>query len=439
METWKYSPEPGASLRAALKGGKTAVLVAPPSYYSDLWTLSLLTREYPIEGLQIVLIPNISEASRVAEHLEHLEAGPTHVVSGIDYSGRVLGRGFVKFLVTTPEDAVALLKNSSLPVADVVRVISLNSCSPRSMPAVEEILTQISGPRLFKFSSLDGLDDFLKRHAHRAPVMENDESPSNDEAMSPKCRFAVETAVALPDAVQRVLDNVNPGSTLIWSPSAIAMGGLARYQGDPGVNVTVDLAVEGQFELGILLDLPDPTALQMFAGLAEEIVCLIGPDQVVPLRSLIPRASPMRLPSEADRARERTLATRQMVRGLIEEGSHLDEELMAIAPLLDEHDPALVAAALARAVKAPPMSEAPDMAFARIFLSIGKTDGVRPGDIVGALLNGVGIPKKDLGKVEIAERHSIVEVSASVADQSIRGLNGSIIKKRRVNARFDRK
>lgn len=72
-------------------------------------------------------------------------------------------------------------------------------------------------------------------------------------------------------------------------------------------------------------------------------------------------------------------------------------------------------------------------------LSIGRREGLRPGDVVGALINAAGLTKEDVGRVDLRESFTVVEVRAEAADAARRGLDGLSLKGRSVSARFDRK
>jgi ATP-dependent RNA helicase DeaD len=74
----------------------------------------------------------------------------------------------------------------------------------------------------------------------------------------------------------------------------------------------------------------------------------------------------------------------------------------------------------------------------RIFVGAGRLDGLRPGDLVGAIANEAGLPGDAIGAIEIADRFALVEVPSDRADGIIRALRGTTIRGRKVNVRFDR-
>ncbi|WP_028938215.1 DEAD/DEAH box helicase [Pseudonocardia spinosispora] len=81
----------------------------------------------------------------------------------------------------------------------------------------------------------------------------------------------------------------------------------------------------------------------------------------------------------------------------------------------------------------------PKAGTARLFVAAGRSAGIRPQDIVGALANESQLSGRDIGTIQIHERHALVEVPESAADEVLRELRGStMLKGRRANVRRDR-
>ncbi|HKT10124.1 MAG TPA: DbpA RNA binding domain-containing protein, partial [Gemmatimonadaceae bacterium] len=74
----------------------------------------------------------------------------------------------------------------------------------------------------------------------------------------------------------------------------------------------------------------------------------------------------------------------------------------------------------------------------RVFVNVGERDGVSPRDLVGAIANEAGIAGSRIGRVEIRENHSLVELDAADAERAVEALAGANIRGRRVSARVDR-
>lgn len=203
-------------------------------------------------------------------------------------------------------------------------------------------------------------------------------------------------------------------------------------------------------------------------GDADAIV-LLEPHELPHLREIAARARltlrAVTLPLQTPALREVAAFRQELRRALAEED--LGAQMLLLEPLFDEFSPAEVAAAAAallrrrpvappaepaaaRAAAAAPRAAAParpvppteagppPATWARLFVGIGSRDGVRPGDLVGAIAGEADIPGSSVGRIEIRDTFSIVEVQADLADQVIGALNGTTMKGRSVRVDYDR-
>ncbi|MCW2976636.1 MAG: ATP-independent helicase [Actinomycetia bacterium] len=74
----------------------------------------------------------------------------------------------------------------------------------------------------------------------------------------------------------------------------------------------------------------------------------------------------------------------------------------------------------------------------RVFIGAGRTSGIRPQDVVGAIAGESRLSGRDIGAIEIADRFTLVEVPDSAADEVIAALRGSTIKGRKPTVRRER-
>ena len=160
------------------------------------------------------------------------------------------------------------------------------------------------------------------------------------------------------------------------------------------------------------------------------------------------------------RARPLEAGSLEAFRGLVSaalETEDLDSQLLVLEPLMDAHSAPEVAAALSAllrrrapaagtaAVAAPaavsgaPPADATVGGFTRLFVSVGSRDNIRPGDLVGAITGEANIKGDQVGRVDIRESFSVVEVAASVAERVIRALNGTTMRGRSLRVDYDRK
>jgi ATP-dependent RNA helicase DeaD len=75
--------------------------------------------------------------------------------------------------------------------------------------------------------------------------------------------------------------------------------------------------------------------------------------------------------------------------------------------------------------------------FARIFLNVGRRDGVRPGEIVRLCEQG-GLSKADVGKIRFRDRVAFVSVKQEVLERAISALRGATLAGRTLNAELAR-
>jgi ATP-dependent RNA helicase DeaD len=69
-------------------------------------------------------------------------------------------------------------------------------------------------------------------------------------------------------------------------------------------------------------------------------------------------------------------------------------------------------------------------AMARLFLRVGKRDGVRPSDIVGAIANEAAVPGDTIGDIDLYDTFSFVEVPEDLARPVVAALNQTTIRGR---------
>jgi ATP-dependent RNA helicase DeaD len=76
--------------------------------------------------------------------------------------------------------------------------------------------------------------------------------------------------------------------------------------------------------------------------------------------------------------------------------------------------------------------------MASLFVGAGRSAGIRPGDLVGAITNEAGLTSKQLGKITIAAGHALVDVPEALVDRVIRALGKTTIRGQRVEVRRER-
>ena len=74
----------------------------------------------------------------------------------------------------------------------------------------------------------------------------------------------------------------------------------------------------------------------------------------------------------------------------------------------------------------------------RLYIGLGRSSGVRPADIVGAIANEAGVDPKGIGAIDIADKFAIVEVPEEESRSIIAALRGTTLRGKKVSVREDR-
>jgi ATP-dependent RNA helicase DeaD len=257
-------------------------------------------------------------------------------------------------------------------------------------------------------------------------------------------------------SLRRLLDQLDPASAAVYvrsdeSERAVseALGALGLGDSDAPVRVTRTTAGEGT-ELVVLFDLPAThQELRELAGPnPATIVALTQPRQLATLRAVAGGGAltPLAFPDAGARARGRDEVTRDEIRREIQSGAH-GRELLALEPMLEDYDGIEIAAATlrllerARAERAAAVTAAAEHAagpsMTWLFVNVGAKDNARPADLVGAIANEAGITRTQIGRVDLRETFSLVDVDAKVASEVAAKLTGIMIRGRRVQARLE--
>ena len=69
---------------------------------------------------------------------------------------------------------------------------------------------------------------------------------------------------------------------------------------------------------------------------------------------------------------------------------------------------------------------------------MGRSAGIRPQDLVGAITGESSVSGRDIGAIEISDRFSLVELPLAAADEVIAALRGTLIKGRKATVRRER-
>jgi len=291
------------------------------------------------------------------------------------------------------------------------------------------------------------------------------------------------------EALARILDHETPGSTIIFCRTrrdvddlgeSLQMRGyeaetlhgemnqaardrvMARFRsGQADLLIATDVAARGldidQVTHVVNYDIPWDVESYIHrigrtgrAGRSGEAITLVSPRERYQLRQIERMINapirPARVPSTADIASRR----REMFKTRILEtlsGGAYDNHLMTVEDLAEsgEYDASQIAAAALQLLwqaqkgagdydvaEANVETERTEAGMTRLFVQIGRQDGIRPGDIVGAIANEAGVPGNAIGAIDIMDRSTFVEVPEADAARVIDALSRTKLRGKRV-------
>jgi hypothetical protein len=346
-----------------------------------------------------------------------------HAVTGLARTAALLkeGRGAGRLLCGAAADLAALVAQAALKLEGIETIVL---AWPESfLDQLDTLLMEAPSARRIVLSwNPPALTDFIERHARRAEIVGQQPIDVVGNPIGPvaAARFAVVSALGRASAVRESLDVLRAVRPYVWS------GGPAEIPTDADAVIAAVL--------------PTRDELHGLAANGSPVV-LVQASQLPYLQS-IATLTPLALPSPADRALDRSAELRALIGRRLERGD-VDAEIAVLAPLFERHEPALVAAALLALSRqpepaGPPPSAAPNVGWVKVFVTVGRKDRAAAKDLVGALIKEVGLTKAQIGRIDVKDTFSLVEVTPQAVDDTIRRLSGVSIRGRRVSARQDR-
>ena len=420
----------------------------------------------------------------ISRSLRDRSVAPLVAITAAGRGARLLGSRVVPALAGTPGTLVALLRSSAVKLEGVRAVIIAwadELLEAREGEALEVVLAEIpkDASRIVVADHLThDVEALIERHLRRASRQGVD-AEDNEPASLP-IRYVTTTPAGRHAAFRRLLDDLDPPSVIVLASDSTAVeearAAVASlgYEGDASVRVE-GAPIEEQAALVVFYDLPlrATEVAKVEATAPAQVVALVTPRQVPALRRLTMGAvEPLDVSRAAAKARARDERLRAAIRAELQAGFPA-REVMALEPLLSEFDGLEIAAAALRVLErnrsdesarraeaekpVPRAAERPAdrgderrearpkraegargaTEFTRVFMSVGDRDGVKPGDLVGAITGESGITSDRIGKLDIRDGHSVAEIASADAETVIEKMNGLTLKGRRITARVD--
>ena len=532
-------PEALEALSGAIERGRHIALVAAEGaglapLYAAAAVRDLAAGE--ADGRAFVLTPTVDRARRCASRMHAVARAAGHEVVVVPGAGAGAA-GRAPILVGPPAVLLEGVRRGDIPAAALCTLVLDDVRALEPARAAVEAVVQASGDGVRRIATTHArdaaFDELIERWLPRARRWPNElfaepraaESGAGRAAGTPVAvasratregrlarlaellhditQAGAATAVSVETAPQAVAD-VIAALSVAGLRVAAAEGAAATKTGDgaaegagaaetddgaaegagaaeTGDGATVRVGAWGEVEAAahaVAFELPPaPELLARAAAAAERCYAIVDTlhEQQVELTASRAglRVTPLAEPADPE-LMDDVAAFRARVSTALEE-QDLASGALLLAPLLEEHGSARVAAALAGLLRAADRpvpagggaasghaapadrtpgdrttggtADAPTDASARratrptwtkVFVGVGKRDGAGPGDLVGAITGETSAAGGQIGRIDIRQHFTLVDIDSLIADAVVRGLDGSRIKGRQVVARLDR-
>lgn len=388
--------------------------------------------------------------------------------------GERLMRQGARAICATADDLLALM-GKSLFKPQHLRTVAIvwgeDQLTESLRPTLETVLAEAprDADRLLFVSQLgEGVEHFATSFLWRARRVQHNAAVA---AAGATMEYVACVEDARGHVVRLLLERLDPGVAHLVAFTdrgatdaaqiAVALGALPD---DATIRVVRDTSEGAPADLAVFVELPGD--LKLLAGAAPgalRTIALVPPSRIVGFAEALGEgATPLSLSNALREAYTTRDQLRDEVLGTLR-GRTLSGEVLALEPLLADRDPVLVSAALLRLLETerskarragtvgtptPARSTVTtsrgaegarpgDAAWTRLFLSVGERDGLRRGDLVGAITGETGISGQQIGKIELRESHALVEVASDVAEAVVAKMSGITLRGRRVLAKVD--
>jgi ATP-dependent RNA helicase DeaD len=422
---------------------------------------------------------------------------PVYGGQPIDRQFRALRSG-AQIVVGTPGRLLDHLRRGSLTLQHVTFCVLDEADEMLALGFLEDmetILAELPGERQLAFFSATmppRIADLTKRFL-RNPAQVSIESRKRTVETTNQTYYEVPPGKKT-EALARVLDMESPGPTIIFCRTrketadlaealrlrgygAEALHGemsqvdrdrvLRRFRdGQADLLIATDVAARGLDIETVthVINYDIPWDVEQYihrigrtgrAGRSGDALTLVEPRerrQLKAIERLIGAPiKPARIPTMADITARRRDLFRESLREVLEAGDY-EGQLTTVEELAGEYDPAAIAAAalqmLWKSQHGGPQTESaeeiaadslqPEPGMTRIFVGLGRQEGLRPGDLVGAIANEAGVEGRSIGSIDILDHTAFVEVPKAEAQNVVQALRRTKLRGRKVKVQIAR-
>jgi hypothetical protein len=433
-----------APTNPSLSRSQNLLVIAPPAPSYAGAILGRLAEQLEAEGSLVLVLAPPASLGEWSALLPSLPSGTRALVaSGVRQATRSLkAPPGPNVIIASPLTAVALREKS---VLDPSRISAVLAAWPEVWEDAE-ILTVVlqdvarDAARAILTSDAGAIQGVVERHAWRPATSGETGLPAMPAGPVRTVPVAWGRRIA---AVQELIERLDPSSLAVWTAGDSHHGELRTAVAGAGIPVTISSGDIAPADQVLAFDPPTAADLARLLG-AGNVTLLVPPGTEAWISRIAAPRTPLLVSATLD-ATDADLARRRATIDRAVRDAALWPGMLALGPLFERHDPASVAAALYGLWAAEPRkqsspAEGPEPgATVKIWVGAGKRDQIAVSDIVGMLTNEVRIDRGSIGKVDLRESFSLIEVPAAAAERIASAIGGRTLRGRRLTARVDRK
>ena len=420
--------------------GHNLIAVTPPAPVYATPSLAGLFSRLTTGGRGLLLAPpaQLDEWGAVANSLTQDSPLRVQVAHGTSRVTRQLRADGVDLIIASPETAVILATRSVLRTENLTALVLAWPDDWLEQDSITPLMQDLpkEAQRIIHTASSARVGGLSERYAKKAlAVGLPGEGPPAGPVRTVSVSWSRRVA-ALADLVE-LLD---PASLVIWTADRGRHGAisLALPVGDPAIRLATGDAPAADTIIGF--DPPTPDRLRQLIS-AGDVVLLVPPDTEGYVGHITTARRPVQLPNALDTALANARDQRAAIVQSLEKGTQ-DRAILTLAPLFERYDAIRVAGALyelwSGAARATPQPSNDVPPTAKIYVGVGKRDGVTANDLVAVLTKELRVDRTKIGRIELRDAYSLIEIPAQEAEKVAGALNGVMVRRKRVTARVDR-
>lgn len=458
---WDMSVPAVRDVMPAAGRGVNVVQVVPPvpAWGGPLLAGALAARAG--RGDRILILAAPAMVAELGAQLAALAPAGTRIEAarGPARAARRLKADALDVLIASPDIALALHARSVLAPERFGAIVFAWPEAWHADEAVTVLLQDLDkdAQRLVLTAAPTSVDTLVERYARRAMIVPA-LVPAPPEAGAPEPVLHDVRTLDTPwharaAALAELLEATDPGAVTVWTVDRRDHAMIAAALGGAEGFTIVAGTVPAHAAAIVCHDLPDEATLTMLR-LRAPVTLLVAPGTESYVARVAPGAHPVRAASVVSALLAHDAALRAEITALLGGDTQDDAAaLYALAPLFERYPAQRVAAACfrlwqakhtvtaPRSVEAAPVRSATPVggvALSKIWVGAGKKDDATPADLVAVLIKEVGLQRPEIGRIELRDTFSLVEVPSDKADLVAKALTGLTVRRRRLTARVDR-